>query len=343
MTSNEHSKSITIINDVRAAGDFSKTSFSGYKKCAVLKEVVSEISRSNIETSCFWTAECIASGYYLDLWNIIINYSCEYLHIANPRLILLVNKLLKQFKEIANKTNNDLQLRNDPNIRKMFFDTVVIICKSNRKTKFQYVKIQDKEVDLNIMSSKFSAPSTNYIDKIFNQGDPKELYMSLNEFCFNLSKDNENFNQACYWYEWMVHFDEMCRKRKGKIECLLRDFIPDRLGKNAIDGLWLIWHALFDIAKDKGKGINSMIENLFELFTFKYTTKSWSHKRYIIYYAISLVVDKVDFSIPLVKDSKSVDNITKQLDLMFIEIKKNEIYVKPKSKLDHKLDVYSML
>ena len=49
MTSNE--QSITIINDVRIIGDFSKTSFSGYKKCAVLKEVVSEMSRSNIETS----------------------------------------------------------------------------------------------------------------------------------------------------------------------------------------------------------------------------------------------------------------------------------------------------
>ncbi len=341
MTSNE--QSITIINDVRNIGDFIKTSFSGYKKSAVLKEVVSEMSRSNIETSCFWTAECIASGYYLDLWNIIINYSCECLHIANPRLILLINKLLKQFKEIANQTNNDLQLRNDTNIRKMFFDLIVIICKSNRKTKFQYVKIKDKEVDLNIMSSKFSAPSTNYVDKIFNQGDPKELYMSLNEFCFNLSKDNENFNQACYWYEWMVHFDEMCRKRKSKIECLLRDFIPERLGKNAIDGLWLIWHTLFDMVKDKGKGINSMVENLFDLFTFKYGTKSWSQKRYIVYYAISLVVDTVDFSIPLVKDSKSVDNIIKQLDLMFIEIKKNEIYTKPKSKLDHKLDAYSML
>ena len=88
MTSNE--QSITIINDVRTIGDFIKTSFSGYKKSAVLKEVVSEMSRSNIETSCFWTAECIASGYYLDLWNIIINYS---LRSLSKRLFFLSSAL----------------------------------------------------------------------------------------------------------------------------------------------------------------------------------------------------------------------------------------------------------
>ena len=343
MTMSSKETNITLLKDVRNMNDFNKISFSGYKKTAVLKEVISEMSRSNIETTCFWTAECIASGYYLELWNSIINYSCECIHIANPRLILLINKLLKQFKEIANSSNDDLELRNNENIRKMFFDLVVIVCKSNRKTKFQYVKIKDNEVDLNVMSNKFTAPSTKYVDTIFNQGDPKELYMSLNEFCYNLSKESENFNQTCYWYEWMVHFDEMCRKRKSKIECLLRDFVPERLGKHAIDGLWLIWHVLFDMVKDKGKGINSMMENLFDLFTFKYGIRSWYQTRYIVYFAISIVVDKIDFAIPLAKDIKSVDNIVKQLDTMFKEIKKNEIYVKPKTSLEQKLDVYSML
>ena len=97
------------------------------------------------------------------------------------------------------------------------------------------------------------------------------------------------------------------------------------------------------MVKDKGKGINSMMENLFDLFTFKYGIRSWYQKRYIVYFAISIVVDKIDFAIPLAKDIKSVDNIVKQLDTMFKEIKKNEIYVKPKTSLEQKLDVYSML
>ena len=333
---------MNTINDNRRQNLFSRTTFSNYKKSGVMKELLNSLIKNDIEGTCFWSAECVCSGYYVDLWNLIINYSCEYINLANPRLILLINRDLQKFKQIINEEENIMNLRNNVFVRKLFGEIFVIICTSNRKTKYQNISIKDSEVDLNYVSSKLVAPNTEYVSKYFKLNDPKELYMCLNEFLYQLI-ECENFNMVCYWYEWMVHFNNMCIKKKSKIKCVVRDFIPENLEKYNTDGLWIIWEIFFKLSEKKGKGVSSLMKNLFDIFILKYSTKSWVQRRYVIYYAISLCIDKIDFSIQINKDMNNVKKIVNNINVMYGEIKKNEVIIKEKTKEEIALEAYMQL
>ena len=85
------------------------------------------------------------------------------------------------------------------------------------------------------------------------------------------------------------------------------------------------------------------MQNLFEIFILKYCTRSWTQRRYVIYYAISLCIDKIDFSIQINKDMNNVKRMVNNIDVMYGEIKKNEIIIKEKTKEEIALEAYMQL
>ena len=54
----------------------------------------------------------------------------------------------------------------------------------------------------------------NYIDNVFKDDDPKELLIPLNELIYNL--ENNNIIDTCYWFEWILEFENICKKKKKK-------------------------------------------------------------------------------------------------------------------------------
>ena len=62
------------INDIRIEKDFKSISFSGFKKSDVLKELLNSLMNNKVENSCYWSAELVCSGHYIDLWNVLINF-----------------------------------------------------------------------------------------------------------------------------------------------------------------------------------------------------------------------------------------------------------------------------
>jgi hypothetical protein len=56
----------------------------------------------------------------------------------------------------------------------------------------------------------------------------------------------------------------------------------------------------------------------------RYTSGCKKKRKYLIYFAISLITEKINDSIPIIKDKNIVDNINKKINFIYKEIKKNE-------------------
>ena len=56
----------------------------------------------------------------------------------------------------------------------------------------------------------------------------------------------------------------------------------------------------------------------------RYTSGTKKKRKYLIYFAISLLTDKFESNIDIIENKTTVDNITKKINLIYKEIKKNE-------------------
>jgi hypothetical protein len=206
------------INDIRNYNDFKGNTFSNYKKSEVKKELIKSIYNNQIEQSCYWSIEYICAGQFIDLWEIILFYMSKYIHLGNPKLPIYIELRFNNFKEIISNgyEDNDLSLRNNDKIRKLFSEIIGILCTSKKKHAIEFVKLEkNNDFDISNLHSKLKAPNIKYIEKYFKKDDPKELFIMLNEFTYHLSKDSNNSTSACYWVEWMLEFESICKKKKN--------------------------------------------------------------------------------------------------------------------------------
>jgi hypothetical protein len=89
--------------------------------------------------------------------------------------------------------------------------------------------------------------------------------------------------------------------------------------------IWMIWDVLFKANKERKSEISDKIlRSIFDLFCIRYTSGVKKKRKYLLYFAISLVTDTFDTSIDIIENKTTVDNITKKINLIYKEIKKNE-------------------
>jgi len=313
------------INDIRSSNDFKNITFSGFQKSKVKIELMKNIKNNKIEPSCYWSIELICSGHFIDLWEIILIVSSKYIHLGNPKLPIYLDLRYNNFKEILNMgyVDNELKLRNNIKIRKLFGEIICILCLSPKKHSIEFLKIDPNEFDITLLTDKLKANNISYTKNFFRSEDPKQLFIPFNEFAYNLNKNNTI--NATYWLEWIIQFDNICRSNKIPILCETRSDIQVNFEYQK-DCIWMIWEAIFNEIKERKsyKILKKILESLLKLFTIKYTVNCIKKRKNILYFAITLVTEYVNYDIKINNNEKFIENIIKKLNNIYKDIKKNE-------------------
>jgi hypothetical protein len=341
------------INDIRSISDFKGESFSKYKKTDVRKELLNCMLDGKIEPACNWGAELICAGQFLDLWDIILTFLGKHVHLANPKLAIYLEMRYEKFKQIISSGYIDdiLRLRNNPQIRALFAEIICILCITNKKHSFQGIKInKEEEYDITHMSNKLKAPSVLYAQSVYKKDDPKELFISINEFAYHISPESNNSLQACFWLEWIMEFQKICANKKEKCLCERRSNIPVD-DKFQMDPIWIIWEIILQQCTEKDNIKSKILNSILKLYCLKYTPGVKKRRRYLIYYAISIITEKYDTKIDITKDKELVETVVKKINAIYKQIKKNEVGPKVdylmtdvrKSNLEKTIDKLQML
>jgi len=314
------------INDIRTSKDFKGISFSKFKKSEVRKELLNCINNNKIESACNWGAELICAGHYQELWEIILLTISKYIHLGNPKLPIYISMRFDSFKEVYTNgyVGNEISMRNNARIRSLFAEVIAILCLSNKKPALEAIKIKKtEEFSLTHMSNKLKAPTVNYGNIVFKKGDPKELYVAINELSYHIDRENSLY-YCCYWVEWILEFEKQLRKNKDKIFCERRTFAPVQ-SKYQDDVIWIVWELLIIKCGDnaiKKKCVNALLD----LFSLRYTAAKKKARKYMLYFALELIIEKVSFNTDIMsnKSNTTVKHVCKNIDNIYKKIKKNE-------------------
>lgn len=330
---------IHSINDKRTWNEFRNISFSGFKKTKVKTELLNSIFQSRLEPSCYWCAELICAGHFMDVWNIIILFVSKHIHIGSPKLPIYISLRMKLFKQIMSEhSEEDIYMRNHQSIRNLFAEVITTICYSRKKHAILLVDIKNKdEYSMPVMQTKLKAPDISYGTTVFKPEDPPELFVAVNEFAYHLSKSSSNEYTACYWLEWLINFDTICKKNKQL--CLIERRTWAKVeSKFQKDSIWLIWDIVLARAEEKGCNATlSIIRSLLDMFCLRYTTDVKRTRKFILYNCIGLLTGPVDLTIPIWNDKTVITDITDKINVIYKEIKFNEFSPKVNDLL-HKVE-----
>ena len=315
----DYKNEISEINDIRLPKDFKGITFSGFKKTESINELIKSLINSKLESACYWCAELVCSGHFLDIWDAIIVFFSKNIHIGNPKLIYYLDKKCDLFKSILNNgyRGEELRMRNNEKIRIIFAEICIVLHFSKKKHSVSEIKIGP---DTNVIY-KYKSTTFDFINDYLHEDDLKDIIIPLNEFVYQLVEE-KNSVDACYWLEFLIDLEKKFKKEKIVI-----------LGTRTIEGIEFkfqkdiciaIWDIMLKISKTKTDLIGKIVKSSFKLFSLKYGNSSYKKRKFLIYFIIEMLCHSFNASVPMINEKGKIESLIKNLDVIYSQIKKSE-------------------
>jgi len=321
-----------FINDDRPSDSFRKKTFSGFKKNDIINAVLKSIEAKKVENACFWTTECILSGYSLTLWEKLVNFSGKIIHINNPNLPHYLYRKNLVFNNQINRLNTTskdkyLFLRNSQMIRNLFFDIVSTLATSSKTKRYdKYPKIDDSEDFVFTNIQKRLCAGMNILPAhIIHFNDPEEIRIIINEIFALLKNKQFGYDKCCYWTLWLLRY-EVVHKKKKKVWLIDEREVEGLHKKYCGNIVWVLWETIFEeMNLRKNRNISKQIQSLYELFKCNYTIGKRTSRIPLIFNAIGYLTHTISFKIPIRNDYKLFIQVQSNVNKMFGAKKKHEI------------------
>ena len=94
------------------------------------------------------------------------------------------------------------------------------------------------------------------------------------------------------------------KNRKLKLVGGVRNYAVENKYRNDI--IWIIWDVILNEANKRNKAINNIVDALSDLFCVRYQPGSKRKRKFMIYFAISLLTETFDTKIPLLKNEEHI-------------------------------------
>jgi hypothetical protein len=318
------------INDIRTERDFKGISFSGYKLTEVKANLVKCLKENKIEEACYWSAEMVCSAHYIELWDAVIWYYAKHVHIANPKMANYLEQRIRLFVDIIKQYGElELTARNNLKIRHLVCEVICMICSAKKSNSCTDVKIQESNRDISAIRDMYAAPNLNYLDSVLTEDDPRELYIPINELCYQISKDGGSAYSSCFWIEWTTDHIKTASKKGTKLICKRRTFVDISIpGNLQMDSVWLIWDALIkETAKRKKPLLKKVVDSLLYLFSLKYSAGTYSKRKHLLFFVVSLLTLPVNIEKEPLLSSQTkelIDVVKGKINNIYRQIKHNE-------------------
>ncbi len=315
----------SLIDDIRPLANFKGNTFSNFKKSEVKKQLEINLNGGKIEPACYWATEFICAGQYNALWDILFGFYFKHVHVGNIKACIYLQNRLAHFVQIEGEGYKDaiLQMRNCQQVRTLFGEIICVLCESKRHRAYSEVKISPADFDLTVNNDKFRAPSTEFASHFFDDIDPNEIFVAMNEFAYNLSENTSDFMMCCYWMEWVISYNMTCVRNGINIECMRRHF-PQVESKIKGHVVWVLWHSIIAESKNRSKIIENIIHACFSMYCFRFGIGCVVKRKYILYFAIAILTEPISFSEPIIADKHKLTIVVENIDYIYVQIKKNE-------------------
>lgn len=340
------------INDVRIKKDFSRISFSGYKRNDVESQLKKSILENKIEKSQYWCAELICVGEFEKLWEIFYLLTSKHIHIANPRVYPYLESKHRLYEDIKSTGYHDyeISMRNNMKIRECFAEIVFVLCVSPKMPVLTPLKLKKNELSILNLQGKLRAYSLEHGKEFMTSDDPEELIVAINELaylCFEKTEEYINkLHDILFWVHWIFSYEEHCRNNNIPLECSSRQTHDSQLTiSQKKDIVWIVWDIIFEAnltihdtsshKKDQyvnqhenyKKFIHRILQSLLFFFKLKFTHACKKRKISIIYFAFQLLFMPIDTNISLLsrEDKNTLDIIKENINSIYEKLKENEI------------------